>query len=182
MFLYAQLSKLNMVTTIEQTNQNASTDFCGNYAKGISLTSDQQSVTISSASFWLETGSSKTGTISCNVLSDAGVSLGTLGTLDASTIPTDSVSREYIFNTTSVSTNATDCFISLVVPSSACGLGFRYATAPSTYDYQGFYQTTSSSVPVTTSQPYPKFSATYSGSGPSPSGDTVLLPPPVAWI
>jgi hypothetical protein len=167
-----------MATTIQQTNQSASTDFCGNYAKGISLTADERSKQFTAASFWFETNSSKTGTISCNILNSSGVSLGTLGTLDASTVPTDSTPREYVFDTNPVSTNDSNCFISLVVPASACGLGFRYTTSPSTTDYQGFYQSAVDTTPVTTGQPYPKFSATYGGDASSGT----RLPPPPAFV
>ena len=164
------------MTTIAQTNSNVTTNNGGVTSKGISLTATQQNVTFSTCTFYLTNSTTGlTGTISVKILSSDGSTIGTLGTLDASTLPTDGNQYPYEFNTTPITTDSTNCFIGLFVPSGiANDVQFNYSTSPSTTDYIGFYQINPDDTPVTISQPYFRFSATYGGS----SGSSGLLNPP----
>jgi len=138
-------------TTIEQTNQNATTTTSGVNAKGIALTASEQSKTFCSATYYLSTSTAgMTGTITVQILNSSGVSQGTLGTLDASTLNTDGNEYPYTFDDNEVSTDASNCFIAFIPPASiASNISFHYTNSPSTTDYKGFYQINSGDTPVT---------------------------------
>tara|TARA_R100001086_G_scaffold203283_1_gene119370 strand:+ start:439 stop:951 length:513 start_codon:yes stop_codon:yes gene_type:complete len=152
-------------TTIEQTNQNATTTTGGVNAKGIALTVAEQSKTFCSATYYLSTSTTgMTGNITVQILNSTGVSQGTLGTIDASTLNTDGNEYGYTFDDNEVSTDASSSFIAFIPPTAiGNNINFYYTTSPSTTDYKGFYQINSGDTPVTAGMTttFFKFSATY---------------------
>ena len=166
------------MVTIAQTNGGTATDFNGVPQKGVNLTTAFAGDSVTSATFYLS-GSGQTGTISCAVISADGTNLGSLGSLDASTLAGSFTA--YTFNTTSVAIDSSDqpCLM-MVVPSTAGGTQFEYSASGSpqtTYSLR--YATTIGGVPQSPGTAnYPKFSADISAVVPS-SGGTRLPPPPI---
>jgi len=152
-------------TTIEQTVSTLTTTTGGVNAKGVALTVAEQSKTFCSATYYLSTSTTgMTGNITVQILNSTGVSQGTLGTIDASTLNTDGNEYPYTFDDDDVDTDASSSFIAFIPPTAiANNINFHYTPSPSTTDYKGFYQINSGDTPVTAGMTttFFKFSATY---------------------